>query len=111
MALSIVTLSSGTPVSPRYSGIYVVTGTIEHFDEAESILTLRPDGSNRTVSYSLEMLGTRIMRNGKDIILDALRPGQRVTVDFRLKRGGNRIAATVSLIATPTSDGAISGRN
>jgi hypothetical protein len=98
-ALSIVTLSFATPVSPRYSAIFVVTGTIDHFDEAKSTLILRPDRSDRTVGYTIELLGTQIKRDDKDIILEALRPGQRVTVYFRVKRGGYKIATTVSLVS------------
>ena len=100
IVLGVLTLSVATPVSPRSSGIYVVTGTFASFDEAESVLILRPDGSSGTVKYSIEVLGTRITRNDKDIMLEALRPGQRVTVDFRAKRGYN-IAVAVALVTDP----------
>jgi len=76
-----------------------VSGTIECFDGVESVLIVRPDGSDHSVKFSIEALGTRVRRNNKDIVLEALQPGQRVTVEFGLKRWGYNVAITVSLAA------------
>jgi hypothetical protein len=104
--LGALTLSFAASVSPYYSRIHVVTGRIERFDQAQSVLILRPDGSDLPVKYSIEVLGTRIRRDDRDIILEALRPGQRAIVYFRLKRGGRNAAVKISLVSASNSGAA-----
>jgi hypothetical protein len=93
------TFSFAASVSPYYSRIHVVTGTIERFDGVESVLILLADGSNLEVKYLVDVQGTRIQRDNTNIIQELLRPGQRATVYFRMIRRGRKVAVTVELTA------------
>jgi hypothetical protein len=94
VALAAVTAAFATPCRHRSSGIYVVTGTIVSIEGREPVLILRPDRPNVPATFSIGKVETRVKRGGKDIDLGMLKPGQRVTVDYRERREG-RTAVTV----------------
>jgi hypothetical protein len=98
-----LTLALATPVSFHASRTYTVTGSVEHFDEAKSVLILQPDGAKTSARYAIDVSGTRVKRNGVDIMLEALRAGQRVTLELRETRN-HTVTVNVFLLGPPATD-------
>jgi len=84
-------------ISHHPSGLYIVTGTIEAFDAKTFTLVVHPDRRDEPGKFVLEVAGTRIRQAGKDLLLQMLRPGERVEVEYRDNRK-DHVAATVNLL-------------